>query len=241
FTGAVTDKKGLIEEAEGGTLFLDEIGNLPLPLQSKLLRVLQEKEYRPVGDKKAAKVDTRFITATNKDLPAMVKAGTFREDLFYRLDIFPIHVPPLRERREDIPLLAYHFLRKYSEELGKEVKNISAEAMRILSSCIWPGNIRELENTIQRAILLADNSTIKPEILSFLTLSQTEQIPQNIEELKEIKKDLREKSVEEVERVFVTEALKRNEWNISRAASDVGMQRSNFHALIKKHRVARPK
>jgi DNA-binding NtrC family response regulator len=241
FTGAVTDKKGLIEEAEGGTLFLDEIGNLPLPLQSKLLRVLQEKEYRPVGDKKAAKVDTRFITATNKDLPAMVKAGTFREDLFYRLDIFPIHVPPLRERREDIPLLAYHFLRKYSEELGKEVKNISAEAMRILSSCIWPGNIRELENTIQRAILLADNSTIKPEILSFLTLSQTEQIPQNIEELKEIKKDLREKSVEEVERVFVTEALKRNEWNISRAASDVGMQRSNFHALIKKHRIARPK
>ncbi len=237
FTGAVTDKKGLIEEAEGGTLFLDEIGNLPLPLQSKLLRVLQEKEYRPVGDKKAAKVDT----TTNKDLPAMVKAGTFREDLFYRLDIFPIHVPPLRERREDIPLLAYHFLRKYSEELGKEVKNISAEAMRILSSCIWPGNIRELENTIQRAILLADNSTIKPEILSFLTLSQTEQIPQNIEELKEIKKDLREKSVEEVERVFVTEALKRNEWNISRAASDVGMQRSNFHALIKKHRVARPK
>jgi len=103
FTGAVTDKKGLIEEAEGGTLFLDEIGNLPLSLQSKLLRVLQEKEYRPVGDKKPSKIDTRFITATNKDLPGMVKAGTFREDLFYRLDIFPIHVPPLRERREDIP------------------------------------------------------------------------------------------------------------------------------------------
>ncbi|VAX30196.1 Response regulator of zinc sigma-54-dependent two-component system [hydrothermal vent metagenome] len=246
FTGAVTDKKGLIEEAEGGTLFLDEIGNLPLPLQSKLLRVLQEKEYRPVGDKKATKVDTRFITATNKDLPAMVKAGTFREDLFYRLDIFPIHVPPLRERREDIPLLAYHFLKKYSDELGKEIKNISAEAMRILSSCRWPGNIRELENTIQRAILLADNSTIKSEILGFLTLSQTElsrteHIPRNIEELKEIKKDLREKSIEKVEKIFIAEALKRNEWNISRAASDVGMQRSNFHALIKKHRISRPK
>ncbi|GBE37364.1 transcriptional regulatory protein ZraR [bacterium BMS3Bbin07] len=241
FTGAVTDKKGLIEEAEGGTLFLDEIGNLPLPLQSKLLRVLQEKEYRPVGDKKPSKVDTRFITATNKDLPAMVKAGTFREDLFYRLDIFPIHVPPLRERREDIPLLAYHFLKKYSDELGKEIKSISAEAMRILSSCRWPGNIRELENTIQRAILLADNATIKPETLGFLTLSHTEQIPRNIEELKEIKKDLREKSIEEVEKVFTAEALKRNEWNISRAASDVGMQRSNFHALIKKHGISRPK
>ncbi len=246
FTGAVSDKKGLIEEAEGGTLFLDEIGNLPLPLQSKLLRVLQEKEYRPVGDKKATKVDTRFITATNKDLPAMVRAGTFREDLYYRLDIFPIHVPPLRERREDIPLLAYHFLRKYSEELCKEVKNISAEAMRILTSCSWPGNIRELENTVQRAILLADNSTIKPETLCFLTLSrtglsQTGQLPRNIEELKEIKKDLREKSTEEVERVFITEALKRNEWNISRAASDVGMQRSNFHALIKKHGISRPR
>ncbi|MEC4685310.1 MAG: sigma-54 dependent transcriptional regulator [Nitrospirota bacterium] len=241
FTGAVTDKKGLIEEAEGGTLFLDEIGNMPLSLQSKLLRVLQEKEYRPVGDKKASKVDTRFITATNKDLSAMVKAGTFREDLFYRLDIFPIHVPPLRERREDIPLLAYHFLKKYSDELGKDVKSISAEAMRILSSCRWPGNIRELENTIQRAILLADNDTIKPETLSFLTLSKTEQIPRSIEELKEIKKDLREKSTEEVERVFIAEALKRNEWNISRAASDVGMQRSNFHALIKKHGIPRPK
>ncbi|NOY39564.1 MAG: sigma-54-dependent Fis family transcriptional regulator [Nitrospirae bacterium] len=246
FTGAVTDKKGLIEEAEGGTLFLDEIGNLPLPLQSKLLRVLQEKEYRPVGDKKSIKVDTRFITATNKDLSAMVKAGTFREDLFYRLDIFPIHVPPLRERREDIPLLAYHFLRKYSEELGKEVKNISAEAMRILTSCRWPGNIRELENTIQRAILLADNSTIKPETLGFLTpsrteLSRTEQPPRNIEELKEMKKDLRERSTEELERVFIAEALKRNEWNISRAARDVGMQRSNFHALMKKHGISRPK
>ncbi|VAX26564.1 Response regulator of zinc sigma-54-dependent two-component system [hydrothermal vent metagenome] len=246
FTGAVTDKKGLIEEAEGGTLFLDEIGNLPLALQSKLLRVLQEKEYRPVGDKKASKVDSRFITATNKDLSGMVKAGTFREDLFYRLDIFPIHVPPLRERREDIPLLAYHFLNKYSDELGKEIKGISAEAMRILSSCRWPGNIRELENTIQRAILLADNDTIKPETLAFLTpllteLSQTGHIPRNIEELKERKKDLREKSIEEVERVFILEALKRNEWNISKTASDVGMQRSNFHALIKKHGISRPK
>ncbi len=140
-----------------------------------------------------------------------------------------------------LPLLAYHFLRKYSDELGKEVKNISAEAMRILSSCRWPGNIRELENTIQRVILLADNSTIKSEILGFLTLSQSEHIPRNIEELKEIKKDLREKSIEEVERVFITEALKRNEWNISRTASDVGMQRSNFHALIKKYRISRPK
>jgi len=250
FTGAVTDKKGLIEEAGGGTLFLDEIGNMPLALQSKLLRVLQEKEYRPVGDKKATKVDTRFITATNRDLPAMVKAGSFREDLFYRLDIFPIHVPPLRERKEDIPLLAYHFLRKYSEELGKDVTNISAEAMLVLTSHRWPGNVRELENAIQRAILLADGSAIKPDTLGFLTPSQTVlsvtpprsgEPPRSIEELKEIKKELRERSIEDVERAFVTEALKRNKWNISRAASDVGMQRPNFHALMKKHGISRPK
>ncbi|NOZ25784.1 MAG: sigma-54-dependent Fis family transcriptional regulator [Nitrospirae bacterium] len=261
FTGAVTDKKGLIEEADGGTLFLDEIGNLPLALQSKLLRVLQEKEYRPVGDKKAARVDTRFITATNKDLTAMVKEGTFREDLFYRLAIFPIHVPPLRDRMEDIPLLAYHFLRKYSAELGREVTSISAEAMRVLTSHGWPGNVRELENTIQRAILLAEGSTVTPETLGFLTLSRTEpprtepsrtelpaaasqhtgETPRSIDELKEIKKELRERSIEAVEKAFVTEALKRNEWNISKAASDVGMQRPNFHALMKKHGITRPK
>ncbi|HEB75774.1 MAG TPA: sigma-54-dependent Fis family transcriptional regulator [Nitrospirae bacterium] len=243
FTGALADKKGLIEEADGGTLFLDEIGNLPPALQSKLLRVLQEKEYRPVGDKRPVRVDTRFITATNRDLAAMVKAGTFREDLYYRLAVFPIHVPPLRERREDIPLLAYHFLRKYAEELGREVTNISAEAMRVLTSHGWPGNVRELENAIQRAILLADGTTITPETLGFLAPSApfTSEPPRSIEELKEIKKALRERSTEDVERAFVTEALKRNGWNISRAASDVGMQRPNFHALMKKHGISRPR
>ncbi len=241
FTGAVTDKKGLIEEAEGGTLFLDEIGNLPLALQSKLLRVLQEREYRPLGDKKTVKVDTRFITATNKDLQEMVKRGEFREDLFYRLNIFPIHLPPLRERKEDIPLLAYHFLRKYSEELGKEVKTISAEAMRILTSHGWPGNVRELENTIQRAILLAESDTVTLDSVRFLLApSETGRVPRDIGELKEIKRHLREKSIEDVEKVFVLEALRRNDWNVSRAARDVGMQRPNFSAMIKKHGITRP-
>ncbi len=239
FTGAVTDKRGLIEEAEGGTLFLDEIGNLPLPLQTKLLRVLQEKELRPIGGKQSRRIDVRFIAATNRDLKEMVKEGTFREDLYYRLNIFPIRVPPLRERRDDIPLLAYHFLRKYSEELGKDVVNITAEAMKILINHDWPGNVRELENTIQRAILISQDNSIKERDLDFIEESKPRHVPKNIEELKNVKKQLREISIEEVERQFVLEALKRNNWNVSRAARDVGMLRPNFHALMKKYNITR--
>ncbi len=240
FTGAVSDKKGLLEEADGGTLFFDEIGNLPLALQSKLLRVLQEKEFRPIGAKKTIHIDVRFIAATNRDLKRMVEEGTFREDLFYRLNIFPIHIPPLRERKDDIPLLAYHFLKKYSEELGKEVNSITAEAMKKLISHNWPGNVRELENIIQRAILITQNSTIKAEDISLLEeATTTTVVPRKLEELKELKKALREKSVEDVERMFVLEALRRNEWNVSRAARDVGMKRPNFHALMKKYGISR--
>jgi DNA-binding NtrC family response regulator len=146
FTGAVTTKPGLFEVADGGTVFLDEVGNISLAIQAKLLRVLQEREFTPVGGTKAKKVDIRLIAATNKDLEKMIQEGTFREDLYYRLNIVPIALPGLKERQEDIPLLAAHFLKKYSEEMGKDIKGFTPEAMKRLMRFHWPGNVRELED-----------------------------------------------------------------------------------------------
>jgi len=239
FTGATATKRGLFDIANEGTIFFDEIGNLGLSMQAKLLRVIQEREFRPVGGNTPIKIDVRVITATNKNLEAMTREGSFREDLFYRLNIFPIHLPPLRERKEDIPSLSYHFLQKYNEYLGKEVTHISAEAMKVLVSYNWPGNVRELENSIHRAILLCNEKTIRPDHLSFLGSKSPEEIPKTSEELKERKKNLRSKSIEEIERAFLIEALKRNDWNITKAAADVGMQRTNFHALLKKYDISK--
>ncbi|MBS1115189.1 MAG: two component, sigma54 specific, transcriptional regulator, Fis family, partial [Nitrospirae bacterium] len=184
-------------------------------------------------------IDVRFISATNRDLKKMTREGTFREDFFYRLNIFPIHLPPLRERKEDIPHLSYHFLLKYSRELKMRVSHISADAMKMLVSYDWQGNVRQMENAIQRSVILCQGKTLLPEHLSPLELSPKEDIPRNILELKEKKKNLRLKSVEDIEKMFVMEALKRNRWNISRAASDVGMQRTNFHALLKKYQLSK--
>ncbi len=240
FTGATEHRQGLIDEADGGTLFLDEIGNLPVGLQAKLLRLLQEKEYRPLGAKEGKKADIRVVAATNRDLREMVRRGEFREDLFYRLNIFPIHIPPLRERKEDIPLLANHFIRKYSSELGKEIRSITAEAMKKLLNYDWPGNVRELENTIQRAILLANREIIDIHDIDLPVNETTQTVPLTAEELKKIKKKLRQEVTESVERLFVLNALERNNWNITRASEDVGMQRTNFHALMKKYNIKRP-
>jgi len=239
FTGAFEKKKGLLELASGGTIFFDEIGNLDVTTQAKLLRVLQEREFRPLGERKPVHIDVRFISATHRDLKVMTKEGTFREDFFYRLNIFPIHLPPLRERKEDIPHISYHFLKKYSGELDRNVSHISADAMKTLVCYDWPGNIRQLENTIQRSVILCQGRTLRPEHLSSLDITPQEDIPRTVLELKEKKKNLRLKSVEDIEKMFVMEALKRNRWNISRAASDVGMQRTNFHALLKKHHVSK--
>jgi two-component system response regulator AtoC len=166
FTDAGKDKKGLFEEAQGGTLFLDEIGELPKDLQVKLLRVLQEEEIRRLGDTKTIKVDVRVIAATLKELSIEVKERGFREDLFYRLNVMPIHIPPLRERREDIPLLAEHFFKKHTEHLGKTLKGISPKAMECLIRFPWPGNVRELENVIERSVILEGRDEIQEETLS---------------------------------------------------------------------------
>jgi two-component system response regulator AtoC len=167
FTGADKDKKGLFEVAEGGTLFLDEIGDIPLALQPKLLRVLQEGEIRPVGGAAATTIEVRVIAATSKDLESGMAAGQFREDLFYRLNVVPIKLPPLRERPEDIPQLCQYFINRFNENLGSRIKNISSTAMAALVQHAWPGNIRELENAIERAIVLSDGSTLEIEHFSF--------------------------------------------------------------------------
>jgi two-component system response regulator AtoC len=165
FTNAVRTKKGLFEEADGGTIFLDEIGELPLQLQVKLLRVLQDGEIRRIGDSRAIIIDVRIIAATVKDLDKEVRENKFRDDLFYRLNVLPIKIPPLKERKEDVPLLVDHFIHKYSRELGKPIEEITPEALNCLLSYNWNGNVRELENVIERAIVLTDSSQIQVENL----------------------------------------------------------------------------
>ena len=238
FTGAVSNKKGLFEIADGGTLFLDEIGNISLSTQAKLLRFIEEREFKAVGDTQTRSVNVRLVAATNKDLKAMIARGEFREDLYYRINIFPIELPPLRERRDDIPSLAFHFLRTFSAELRKEVSEFSPGALNMLVNYEWPGNVRELENAIHRAVILATEKTIRrghlQTIIEAAPLSDMD-VPRTSEELKEVKKAARQKSVEEIERLFVLEALKRNDWNVTRAAEETGMQRTNFQALMTKH------
>jgi len=239
FTGAVTTKPGLFEVADGGTVFLDEVGNISLSIQAKLLRVLQEREFTPVGGTKAKKVDIRLIAATNKDLEKMIKEETFREDLYYRLNIVPIYLPTLKERQEDIPLLAVHFLKKYAEEMGKTIKGFTPEAMEKLIRYPWPGNVRELENVTERTVVMIDDEMVRVEHLFLPGQQEKEilenQIPLTSDELKEIKKQVRGKAVEEIERAFVLNALERHQWNVTRAAEEVGMLRPNFQALMRKY------
>ncbi|MCK9380888.1 MAG: sigma-54 dependent transcriptional regulator [Sulfuritalea sp.] len=240
FTGAVANKRGMFEIANHGTLFLDEFGNIPLSTQAKLLRVIQEREFRAVGSTSTQKTNVRLITATNKDLKALVAEGAFREDLYYRINVFPIHSPALRERRDDIPALAFHFLKIFCNELEKPVSGISAGAMSLLMNYDWPGNVRELENTMHRAAILASDNIIRQAHLASIIDSSPRmnlEVPRTSEDLKRIKKIAREKSVEEVEKLFIQETLKRNDSNVTRSAEETGMQRSNFQALMKKYNI----
>ena len=239
FTGAMSNKAGFFEVANHGTLFLDEIGDLNFDLQGKLLRVIQERKYTPVGGTEAKATDIRLVTATNKNLKKMVETGAFREDLFYRLYVFPIFLPPLRERKEDIPLLIDHFLNKYDERNPSSRCGISEEAMKCILAYGWPGNVRELENTVERALIHADDPEIQlddlPDGISGLHSEIAK--PEDVKDLKRLKKQLRDQAIVELEKEFVINALTAHKWNVSRAASAVGMQRTNFYKLINKYSI----
>jgi len=214
FTGAERHKKGLFEEANHGTLFLDELGELPLPLQVKLLRALQEGEIRPVGASESHRVDVRVIAATARDLKADIANGLFREDLFYRLNVMPIALPPLRERRDDIPLLIQHFINRYSANMDKVVRGVSRPALNILMEYSWPGNVRELENVIERAIVLAEGDILQPDNLSpELTAQGSRECLEEIFEGFSLKKAKRV-----VETRLIAKALAATNGNRSRAA-----------------------
>ena len=214
FTDAVRDHKGLFVEAEQGTLFLDEIGEMPLALQVKLLRVLQEEELRPIGATRSIPVDVRIVTATARDLREEIRKGRFREDLYYRLNVVQIELPPLRERKEDLPLLVSHFLDKFARRMAAPLEGVDKEAMKILASHSWPGNIRELENTIERAIILSDGPVITPESLP-ARLGESREI--DLSRL--LSDDLSiKKNVCAVERALIRKALETTGGNRTRAA-----------------------
>jgi len=222
FTGAIRTSKGLFAQAHQGTVFLDEIGDMPLSIQAKLLRLLQEQQFYPVGSEKPVKVDVRVIVATNKDLEAEVKNGSFREDLFYRVHVIPINLPPLRERKEDIPPLAEHFMKKYSEKMKKDLKGLTPAAMQKLMAHDWPGNVRELENTIEYAVVLTLQDVINEDIIL-----PAKDLPS--EPLKPLKK-----AREEFEKSYLVRLLELTGGNVSRAAKVAGKYRADFYNLLKK-------
>jgi transcriptional regulator with PAS, ATPase and Fis domain len=233
FTGAVTDKVGLFEKADGGTIFLDEIGDMPLEMQGKLLRVLQAGEIKPVGDVVTRRVRVRVIAATNRDLESALQRSEFREDLFYRFNTFTITLPPLRERVEDIPVLAYHFLRKAEAKVNKKVDRIAAEALDLMKRYAWPGNLRELENITERAVVLAAERSIEPEHLP-LHLQETTSRPVSPDEGLPGAKD---RLVREFERQAVLRFLRESRGNVSAAAKRARITRRNFHRLLLKYSV----
>jgi DNA-binding NtrC family response regulator len=231
FTGATSQKKGKFEMANGGTIFLDEIGDISPKLQMDLLRVLQERRFYRVGGSEEIEVDVRVIAATNRDLPKAVQAGTFRDDLYYRLNVITITVPPLRERREDIPLLAQHFVQRLSHELGRPATEISEEGLRVLLEREWPGNVRELENAIERALVTCRGNALTAEDFQFLHPHEAQptaswQPPTDM-------------TLDEVERGVITAMLGRTGGNVKEAASLLGIDRSTLYDRIKKYGIPR--
>jgi transcriptional regulator with GAF, ATPase, and Fis domain len=238
FTGATEEKKGLFEVADGGTLFLDEVGEMPLSLQAKLLRVLQEGEIRPIGSSTTRKVNVRIVAATNRNLEKEVQAGRFREDLYYRLKVFPLRVPPLRERREDVPLLAAHFLERYSREFGRSVSGFTQAALERLKAYDWPGNVRELENEVQRAVIQAEGeSFIGPELLSARVCGESlappspspgedaVEAPSGAETLREM--------MDRFEKKLLVQTLAAHGNNKTAAAKTLGITREGLHKKLK--------
>jgi len=222
FTDARTDRIGRFELADGGTVFLDEIGNVPVRQQAKLLRVLESGEIERLGSSRSRKVDVRVISATNADLPAACAAGQFREDLLFRLNTVEIHIPPLRERREDIPALAVHFLRRYASRYRREITALDSAALQVMAQYSWPGNVRELEHTLERAVLMCRGQEIQP---ADLVLNLQRPQAQNLEEL----------SLEAVEAVLIRKALQRFQGNVSQAAEALGLSRGALYRRIEKY------
>ncbi len=240
FTGAVAARKGLMEAADKGTFFLDEIGDMPISLQSKLLRVLEDRAVTPVGETKPRQVDVRFVTATNRDLEASVKAGTFRADLYYRLNVIPIHLPPLRERRDDIPLLAGHFLDLYARRLGRPEARITERAVETLVAQDWPGNIRELANAVQRAVALSSSGLIDVADLDVKARPASGPAPQPASgtalpptTLPSEGMDL-DKALEDVERHYLRQALSRTDGNLTQAAVLLGLSLRSIRYKVSK-------
>ena len=228
FTGAIAQKVGRFELADKGTLFLDEVGDIPLALQSKLLRVLQEQEFERLGGTRTHRVDVRLVAATNRDLADMVKRNEFRSDLYYRLNVFPVMLPPLRERREDIPLLLAHFVELFGRRMGKEIEHIPAEALSALSSYDWPGNIRELQNFIERSVILSPGAALRPP-LQELKKSPTTALPEAI-------------TLEEAERDHICKTLLATRWVVAGpggAAARLGIKRSTLYFRMQKLGISR--
>jgi two-component system nitrogen regulation response regulator NtrX len=234
FTGATTQRKGKFDQAHEGTLFLDEIGDMSLKTQAKILRILQERKFERVGGNRTIEVDVRVIAATNKDLEEEIQEGNFRQDLYYRLNVLPFHVPPLRERREDIPLLAKHFLAYFCSKESRESKTLEQEALEAMTAYNWPGNVRELKNIVERLVIMIQHPTISQADLP-TSIQRAEQhghgmamyVPGNGVSLKQAR--------ENFEKEFILQKLQENEGNISRTAEAIDMERSNLHRKIKSY------
>ena len=228
FTDAIAQKKGKFELAEGGTIFLDEIGDISPKLQLNLLRVLQEKEFTRVGGSKPIKVDVRIIAATNRDLKKAVDEGTFRNDLYYRLNVIFIELPPLREHKEDIPLLVHHFIEKCNIEMGEKAERISEDALNLLMAYDWPGNVRELENAIERAMVITKGKIIKTEDLH---------VSPQTKKGKKTASSSDDKTIKSLEKKHITKILAENNWNIQKSAEQLGIDRVTLYNKIKKYKL----
>ena len=235
FTGATTKRRGKFELADGGTIFLDEVGDMSLKTQAKVLRVLQEQTFERVGGSETLTVDVRVIAASNKDLEDEIQRGTFREDLFYRLNVIPFEVLPLRDRREDVVLLAEHFLGLFSREYGKREKTISRDALDLLLKYPWPGNVRELRNVMERMVIMVPRNSIEAGDLETSLRIRVE--PEPVEEMEGTLREARE----QFEKKFILHRLQETHWNITRAAERLGIERSNLHRKMKGYGIESPR
>ena len=240
FTGAHREKKGIFRLAHHGTVFLDEISNISLDVQGMLLRFLESQEFYPLGGTTLQKVNVRLIFATNQDLQSMAAAGTFRQDFYYRIFVYPILIPPLRDRKSDILPIAYHFLNQFSRRMNKSITGFDDDAGNRLTTFDWPGNVRQLRNVIERSVIHCEKKLITSADLflqdhAFAEPAMPESIPQTNEALKQAKKNIRIAAISELEKNFLMNALAQNNWNVTRAARQTGLQRTNFQNLMKKH------